>query len=93
MYMLIIDVANRITQPADKTKATANNTIGTDNSASTIKEKTVSCTNGNYEYAENYSPAMGIARCQDSPVTLMQANPAYSIECFDRSAKPSVNLK
>ena len=91
--MLIINAANRIKLPAAKTKATANNTIGTDISVSTIKEKTVSCNNGNYEHLENYSPAMGIARCQDSPVTLMQANPAYSIECFDRSTKPSVSLK
>ena len=91
--MLIINAANRITRPADKTKATANNIIGTDNSASTIKGKTVSCNNGNYEYAENYSPAIGIARCQDSPVTLTQANPTYRIEYFDRSTKPSVNLK
>ena len=74
MYMLIINAASRIKLPAAKTKVTANNTIGTDNSVSTIKGKTVSCNNGNYEYAENYSPAMSISRCQDSPVTLMQAN-------------------
>ena len=57
---------------------------------SITKRKTSKCNNGDYEYPENYSPAMGIVRYQDTPVTRMQANPAYSMESFDRSAKPSV---
>ena len=91
--LLIGYIVYRIKQPAIVNETIANNTIAT---AATIpkdttnKVKTASCNNGNYEYPENYSPGMGIVRYQDSPVTRMQANPAYSMESFDRSAKPSV---
>lgn len=76
--------------PNAKNETKQNNAIVTDTTIPKDFTTKSNCNNGVYEYPENSSPAMGIVRYQDTPVTRMQANPAYSMESFDRSAKSSV---
>ena len=86
-------IAYKMKLTTAKNETKQNNAIVTDTTIPkdfTTKIKTSNCNNGVYEYPENSSPAMGIVRYQDTPVTRMQANPAYSMESFDRSAKSSV---
>ena len=89
----MVYIAYKINLPTAKNETKGNSTIVIDTTipkVSTTKRKTSKCNNGDYEYPENCNPAMGIVRYQDTPVTRMQANPAYSMESFDRSAKSSV---